>query len=459
MLSIMWVADRTGQERPTDHVPDGLAPFTVHSVIDVVDRGTRSSRWGRRRRTWSMVVTAVDADDVARSLALRVLEGLPALTDELVAMILRENGAYLVVGTVPEADLWRSCHDNLARVLQLLSVGTDGAGVARDELFDAAQDTGRIRAEQAMPLDDVLGSYRLGGRLVWKAISDHARLDPRVDTDGMVDLGTRVWAVVDATSAKVAMAYHTTERRLVRADEQRLSILWEGLIQGRAVEPGFAQQAGNQLGLPVRGPYVVVVSTPEGGSDDSASWSLERSLDALGVASAWQLRATVLIGVLALRKTCVDPALAVLRRQLRGPTGASLVVQGLGEVAAAYAQADLARRTLGPVPAGFAALAHRVPEALLLGAPDLARVLVTEWLGPVLLLPAAEGEVLLETLVEWLGSGGSAARTAELVHCHRNTVINRVRRIEELTGHSLSGGAGTLELLLALRALSVIPPA
>lgn len=47
-----------------------------------------------------------------------------------------------------------ACHDNLARVLQLLAAGTGVPGAARDELFDAAQATGRSRAEQTMPLDD-----------------------------------------------------------------------------------------------------------------------------------------------------------------------------------------------------------------------------------------------------------------------------------------------------------------
>jgi hypothetical protein len=32
-------------------------------------------------------------------------------------------------------------------------------------------------------------------------------------------VATRVWEVVDATSAQVAVAYHATERQLVRFDE------------------------------------------------------------------------------------------------------------------------------------------------------------------------------------------------------------------------------------------------
>lgn len=388
---------------------------------------------------------------------MRVLDRLPGLTDELVELILDENPAYRELGTVPKAELWRSCHDNLARVLQLLAAGMDKSHVAHEDLYDAAQATGRSRAEQAMPLDDVLGSFRLGGRLVWQAITAQARADAMVDTDGLLDLGTRVWEVVDVISARVAAAYHTTERRLVRADEQRLAILWEGLLQGRAVAPGFAHQAGQLLGLPVRGPYAVVVSASQPGAEEAVTWSLEGRLRAVGIGSAWQLREEVLIGLLSLDGPTVDSALAVLRRQLRGPAGLSLAVQGLGEVGSAHAQAELARRTLGSAPAGLAALSQRLPEALLLGAPELAHSLVQRWLGPVLRLPDSECELLLDTLLAWLESAGSAVRTAEMVHCHRNTVVNRVRRITELTGLSLLGGVAPLEMLLALRALTVLP--
>jgi len=35
---------------------------------------------------------------------------------------------------------------------------------APDDYFDAARETGRRRAEQRLPLDDVLRSFRRGGR-------------------------------------------------------------------------------------------------------------------------------------------------------------------------------------------------------------------------------------------------------------------------------------------------------
>ena len=151
---------------------------------------------------------------------------------------------------VPEPDLWRSCRDNLARILQLVG----GEARQDQEYYDAARATGRRRAEQGLPLDDLLRSFRMGGRLVWESLVDEARA-LGTDDDALLDLGTRVWEVVDRSSAQVAAAYHDAERSAVRADEQRRSSVWEGLLTGVGEDPGFAFEAARSLGLPVDGRY------------------------------------------------------------------------------------------------------------------------------------------------------------------------------------------------------------
>jgi len=77
---------------------------------------------------------------------------------------------------------------------------------------------------------------------------------------------------------------------------------------------------------------------------------------------------------------------------------------------------------------------------------------VTRWLGGLLTLPPGESEQLLVTLEAWVSCGGSAVATATAVHCHRNTVANRLRRVGDLTGLEL-GEIPPLGLGLALRAL------
>jgi len=62
----------------------------------------------------------------AESLATRVSARVSELTDVLVRTIEDQNPGYRSVGVVPQDDLWRSCHDNLTRVLELIADGTKG---------------------------------------------------------------------------------------------------------------------------------------------------------------------------------------------------------------------------------------------------------------------------------------------------------------------------------------------
>jgi hypothetical protein len=383
-------------------------------------------------------------DTAAGPLATSVLLRVPALTDSLVATIGEHNPAYRSMAVVPAEDLWRSCHDNIARVLQLI------AGAPDDEQhYDAARATGKRRAEQRMPLDGVLRSFRLGGRLVWEALIEQARSEDAVEADALLDVATRVWEVVDSISAQVAASYHATESRLLRADEQRRATLWEGLLQGRGREIPFAHVVARVLGLPVDGPYAAVALDEHAGADLSAC---RERLAASGIGSAWQTRANVVVGLLALGEPALDTALEALRGALRAPAGVSLVVHGLAEVDTAYRHAMLARSTVSPGTREVAALGEKLPEALLVSSPELAEGLLRDWLGPLLELPGAERKLLCSTLATWVATACSTTRTAEAAHCHRNTVVNRLRRIEEITGRVLLGDAAPLELSLALRA-------
>lgn len=394
----------------------------------------------------------VMAGPVAESLSAQVLTRVPTLTDRLVLTIQESNPGYRATKVVPEDDLWRSCHDNLARVLQLV-----GGAEARfgQEYYDAARATGQRRAEQGLPLDDLLRSFRMGGRLVWEALVAEAR-SSGVDDDGLLDVGTRVWEVVDRTSAQVAIAYHETERQAVRADEQRRTSIWEGLLSGVGEDPGFAFEAARILEVPVEGRYVVVVAEPAS-HDTGAVRRIRDRLAAARVTSTWQARGAALVGLVVLASAQPGRELVALRSVLEVRGGASSPVDGLGQVHVGFRQAALALRTLGPGDT-LAALDDRLPEAMLLQSPELAQQLVRTWLGALLDLPDAERGPLLDTLHAWVETAGSASRTAALVHCHRNTVLNRLRRLAEVTGQDLTTGTTPVELVLALRAWRLVGP-
>ncbi|QIX25437.1 PucR family transcriptional regulator [Nocardioides sp. JQ2195] len=391
-----------------------------------------------------------DSGQLAGFLAVHRTRSLLQLTERLVATILHDNPAYAAGAVVPREDLHDSCRDNIVRVLELLAlrVAGDSAPVT-GPYFDAARATGSRRAEQGLPLDDVLRSFRVGGRLIWEDLIAQAGPVGMLDGDDLRIVGTELWHVVDDTSAQVAEAYHSTQRLQVRADEQRRAVIWEALLSGRGTDAAFVLEAARVLGLSPHGTVAVaVVDQPT--VDRAATARITRRLAARGVASTWQHRSGSQVGVLELTTSDLGASVEVLGGW-GVPVGLSSVVGGLAATGSALGEAMLALRTVAPGSPGVALYQERLPEALLLTSPEVADRLVQLWLGPLLDLPAREGETLLETLECWIAAGGSASRTATLVPCHRNTVVNRIRRVVDLTGHELLEGAPPVELSLALR--------
>ena len=90
--------------------------------------------------------------------------------------------------------------------------------------------------------------------------------------------------------------------------------------------------------------------------------------------------------------------------------------------------------------------------------PDEADAFVRRVLQPVLNRPDAESRELLATLSSFLEHDRSWQRTAKALHVHRQTVLYRIRKVETLTGLSVSRTMDLATLWVALRALERVPP-
>ena len=73
-------------------------------------------------------------------------------------------------------------------------------------------------------------------------------------------------------------------------------------------------------------------------------------------------------------------------------------------------------------------------------------------LGPILDYDATHGSRLLASLQTWLSHDRSWQKAADALHVHRQTLVYRMRRIEELTGRRLDSSKDLAELWLALQA-------
>lgn len=379
-------------------------------------------------------------------LATACRDDIPELTRRLMVAIFTDNPEWTDYSAITREDLHDGCRRYLNRVLDLLEVG--GAGAEDDEV---AASIGSQRAAQRVPLEVMLRTFRLGGRVVWEALSDRAAVIPAAD---FREAGTAMWAVVDGMSSALVTAYRGTELDRVRRKERRRHALIEDILAGRARDAVFAARAARELSMPPTCDYVVVVAR---GDAYPMRPGTETALAAKGIRSIWHDRGDSAVGIVALEQHLPHHVADIVRPLVRGRAALSPTVTGLAELDVAASLATLGLDTVPASSAGvLTSLDTRYPEALLLRSPDLARLLVRRSLGPILALPPRERDMLLHTLTVWLAEGSSAARAAPLLHCHRNTVINRLQRAATLLGHPLEGQRQHLELSLALTAFELL---
>lgn len=374
------------------------------------------------------------------------------LADQLVVAVDVEEGGYRATGSVPPADLLRSCRDNIRTIVQILA-GEVPAGV--DEL-ESPRAAGRRRARQRLPLDAVLHSFRIGGRVIWQDLAREARRMGPAATDAVLDGATSVWEVVDRVSSEAAVAYRVTEQEMQRADAARTLAVLDGLLAGRGHEPGFAAEASRALRLPVSGRFAVVVAADADG-DEASLPGVHAGLAAEGMSSAWHSWPDQLVGVVALGGRGLAAVGDVLRSQPQVRIGVSAEIEGLAEVQQGHLQAGSALATLPLGSTGIVLLEEVLPAAILIAQPELGLRLVQVVLGDVLALAEPDRDLVLDTIRAWLASDGSPSATAAMLYCHRNTVLNRLRRIEVLIGRSVQTTATRVELALAMTALDVLP--
>jgi hypothetical protein len=385
---------------------------------------------------------------VIREVASVVLADLPSFADRLTEMgAVQEERIYARNGKVPSADMWKSFHDNARSVLLLMT-----GGFSDDrEWVDPPVATGRRRAEQGVPLESVLHLFRLGGTLLWEMLLAEARRRSPAEIEEFVDGAMLLWEATDRISVIMVDSYRTWQAEARRRANRRKEALVGALIRGRGVDPAVSAESAAELNLPARGRYVVVLVTGEETDEDSLR-AAQSCLGAHGMQSVWLSRGDRVVWLVELGSGTPSRVAELLTPHMRDRAGMSGVVDGFAELGVGHQLAETALLTQPSGAAGIAVLDDRLPEALVVSSPQLAQRLAARTLGRILELDAAEREMLLDTLETWFRTERSAGRTGALLYCHRNTVLNRLRKVEQLTGKSLENDRHQLACRLALMA-------
>jgi hypothetical protein len=395
-------------------------------------------------------MTLLSADACMNELLDQLLGSVHSLTDELTTEILNAEYAYAERTLLSHEQLRTAVHDNLCTLLTALKNG--GAPTN----MDAPRATGRLKAEHGVPLAAVLHAFRLGGRFIWDRLLTMAR-----DEDSatwLLHRASDIWVIVDEYSSAAAEAYHITMEEQARRDASARSVMLTTLLDGNAGNSSSAWEVMRVLRLDRQGPFLVVCAEINDGADPLSA--VEGQLRTVGINSEWIHRAGSLLGLLALP----NEHMAVAVEERLG--GIALSRVGISrsftsplDAPNARREAQLAAQCLPPGAPGTHVYGSSPIALLAAASPDVASEVAHTVFGPLLALPAAERAVLLDTLDIWFAVGGSTAQAAEHLHCHRNTVLYRLKRITELTGRRTSDADSSAELYVALQAarLGTVP--
>ncbi|NJC68616.1 PucR family transcriptional regulator [Planosporangium thailandense] len=155
-----------------------------------------------------------------------------------------------------------------------------------------------------------------------------------------------------------------------------------------------------------------------------------------------------------------EQTLAIVRKRL-GPSA----LIGISDVLATPERAPAAAReavwAAGTAGATMGRISRYGDATLLSVMRDAneAQAVVDRVLGRLLRHDAEHGGALVHTLDTFLSCQRSWKLTSQQLHIHRQSVVYRIARIEEITGRDLRQTADIAELWLALRARDLITPA
>jgi DNA-binding PucR family transcriptional regulator len=369
-----------------------------------------------------------------------------------------------VLGAVPalsaEADirlaLERSTEANLSDILALLAepaLPVD-TGVPPEALALA---TALVR--RGVDPGDLVHAYLVGQNELWRAWMEE--LTERLPA------GTPLIIALELSSARIFTRADFLVAQLMRhIDRER--VRWMGGALARRTElvrellAGEEQdvtEASRALGYDIDRCVLAAVLWDAGTGEDPGARhdGLEAQATCIARAAGVARALTLAPGEACLWAWVAAPDVpdlahveAELAQSLREGQGVALgtPAAGLEGFRVGHAEAVQARR-ISELGGRTGVVRYDQVEAIALLSDDLDRLarFVHRTLGRLADDDDATAR-LRETLLAWLAEGGNARRAAERVHAHKNTVLYRLQRAQQILGRPLDEGRGDLELAL-----------
>jgi len=338
---------------------------------------------------------------------------------------------------------------------ELLSSSTENIrflfnGLREGAAFDTspAVATGTNRAAAGVPLPVVMDAFRVALHHLWDAMVEVAG-PQHTSRDALLRATALLWQAQDVYTDAMTAAYRRQAMHQALEDEAERSALTEALLQARITDDRSLWEVAQLLGLPQKGPYVVIAAQcPAIGKQ--ALRGVHSMLRSIDIFSAWRLLPDLQTGIAHVPGDGERSALlGLLGRIATTPVGVSPAYDDLADTAQALRYARVAVNARGREPGAVTVFDDSIIAVAAVSAPEVAKKVFDLVLGTFDDMTSDEKDVLFNTFRTWVDNDGSIPNTAALLFCHPNTVRYRLHRIEERTGRSLSVPRELAELCLA----------
>ena len=263
------------------------------------------------------------------------------------------------------------------------------------------------------------------------------------------DTEARIGSFAELVATAVVAGYRDEQKRQILGGASRRPLVIDSLLQGQVLDDWCLWEVANCLRLPRNGPFVVLAADVSHRVTEALT-DIEPKLRSIDVYSAWRLLPDVQVGILHVASDeRFDEILALVSRVAAGRVGVSARFGDLRDTPEALHFAKVMMRNNTEGSSAVAVFDGSILATAAISAPDLMLKSAGSALDLVSNLPAPEREMLYETFRVWEESDASLDAVAAQLFCHPNTVRHRLRKIEKLTGRSLSRPRNVAELCLA----------
>ena len=394
--------------------------------------------------------TEVVNDPFIGRVAASLLDSIEILTDEMVRRVVSQDPFYAKASARSQDDVRADVKENLGQTLRGL------AGIEPLD-FELTRALARRRADQGVPVAALLHAYRVAAQVLWDhhvAAGHLLGMSADFELDQILDGASKLWELTNTYCSVISQTYDDIGTERARRSERARMLLLDTLFEGRVEDLPTRSEMARLLDLPERQPFMVVVAEVLSPGEEVLP-RIDQVLRHAGLPSTWRVTRTRKIGIVSIHGSPLALSdLLVGRATTR--VGLSPAYAALVDTARHLNLADLAMRSSPPGSKGVVLFEEQPVGALVARSPELGERIAFLVLGGLLALEADDRDVLLATLGAWIESGGSVARVAERLFCHRNTVRNRIHHIETLTGRSLADPVGSAELYVAVTAARLV---